>query len=203
MKLSHIAFAGLAVLSLTLTGCGQKPTPQNQSPVALLPTALPSPAPMMSEPLESSGVETTSVVAAADDMNVRDYHAYVKQRRGKPLLVNFWATNCGPCVQEMPQLVQVYEEYKGKVDFLAMSCDSFFGSERNVPGMMKKLGMTLPTRILTANDAGDAITSIDPHWMGALPRTIVYDIDGNIVDRLQGEQTRDSFTATLKKVLGS
>jgi thiol-disulfide isomerase/thioredoxin len=43
---------------------------------------------------------------------------------GKPLLVNFWATWCGPCREEFPDLVKIDSEYKGKIDFITVSLDS-------------------------------------------------------------------------------
>ena len=40
---------------------------------------------------------------------------------GKPLVINFWATWCGPCVAEMPQLSRLKEHYKDKVNFISIT----------------------------------------------------------------------------------
>jgi thiol-disulfide isomerase/thioredoxin len=42
---------------------------------------------------------------------------------GKPLLVNFWATWCGPCREEFPDLVKIDQEYRGRIDFVTISLD--------------------------------------------------------------------------------
>lgn len=41
--------------------------------------------------------------------------------RGKTVFVNFWATWCGPCMQEMPEMNKIYPDYKDKIEFFAVS----------------------------------------------------------------------------------
>ena len=43
--------------------------------------------------------------------------------RGKTVFVNFWATWCGPCMQEMPEMNKIYPDYKDKIEFFAVSID--------------------------------------------------------------------------------
>jgi thiol-disulfide isomerase/thioredoxin len=42
----------------------------------------------------------------------------LQDHRGKVILVNFWATWCGPCVQEVPELKELYNKYKNRADFI-------------------------------------------------------------------------------------
>ena len=44
------------------------------------------------------------------------------RKNNKPVFINFWATWCGPCVGELPDLQKVYDEYKDKVDFVFINC---------------------------------------------------------------------------------
>jgi thiol-disulfide isomerase/thioredoxin len=43
---------------------------------------------------------------------------------GKPMLINFWGTECGPCIAEMPDLNKLHEKYKDKINFLSIAGDS-------------------------------------------------------------------------------
>jgi thiol-disulfide isomerase/thioredoxin len=59
-------------------------------------------------------------IDALDDSNIKLSNEHFK---GKYLLIDFWATWCGPCVREMPHLHDAYEKYNGKIEFLSMSLD--------------------------------------------------------------------------------
>jgi len=53
------------------------------------------------------------------DMNGKEIHA--KKLLGKPTLINFWATYCGPCIAEMPQLSKLKQRYKDRMNFIAIT----------------------------------------------------------------------------------
>lgn len=103
----------------------------------------------------------------------------------------------------MPGIVKLYEQYgRGKVDFLAVSCDGLTGTAQDVPAVMRQLNMTLPTRILATDDQNAAIQAIDTEWNGALPMTFLYDAQGKKVHRLPGAQTPEAFEKALRDVMG-
>jgi len=61
----------------------------------------------------------------APDFTVKDsdHTVTLSEYRGKPVLLNFWATWCPPCVEEMPSLVQLQQKMKGKITVIAVSTD--------------------------------------------------------------------------------
>ena len=65
---------------------------------------------------------------------------YPKQSLGKPIFINFWATWCPPCIAEMPSIQNLYDKYKGKVDFYLVSNEEF----SVMKGHLKKKGFTMP-----------------------------------------------------------
>jgi cytochrome c biogenesis protein CcmG, thiol:disulfide interchange protein DsbE len=62
---------------------------------------------------------------AAPDFTIKDsdHTVTLSQYKGKPVLLNFWATWCPPCVEEMPSLVQLQQKMKGKITVIAVSTD--------------------------------------------------------------------------------
>ncbi len=74
----------------------------------------------------SRGTHPPNIGSAAPDFSVQDSDRKVSlaQLRGKIVVLNFWATWCPPCVDEMPSLVQMQQKMKGKgVEVLAVSVD--------------------------------------------------------------------------------
>jgi cytochrome c biogenesis protein CcmG, thiol:disulfide interchange protein DsbE len=69
--------------------------------------------------------EPATIGTTAPDFTVNDGHKTVtlSQLRGKPVLLNFWATWCPPCVQEVPSLVALQTQMGDKVTILAVSVD--------------------------------------------------------------------------------
>ena len=106
--------------------------------------------------------------------------------KGKPLLVNFWATWCEPCRQEFPELVEIDKKYDGKIDFIIISLDDPVEIDRDVPKFLKEMGSTMTSYLLRTDDETAVIGSISDSWQGGLPFTVLYDADGNIRHARQG-----------------
>ncbi len=73
-----------------------------------------------------SGGRPPRIGEAAPDFTITDAQRTValSQLRGKPVLLNFWASWCSPCVEEMPSLVQLQKQLGNKVTVLAISEDA-------------------------------------------------------------------------------
>jgi thiol-disulfide isomerase/thioredoxin len=121
---------------------------------------------------------------------------------GKPLLVNFWATWCGPCREEFPDLVKIDEEYRGRIDFITISLD--FAEELNtgVPKFLSEMKAEMPTYLLVSADENAIISSIAKDWNGALPSTILYDEEGEITYLRQGKVNPETLKGEIEKTLG-
>jgi cytochrome c biogenesis protein CcmG/thiol:disulfide interchange protein DsbE len=72
-----------------------------------------------------SGSRPPHIGSTAPDFTIKDSDKTVtlSKYEGKPILLNFWATWCPPCVEEMPSLVQLQQRLKGKVTVIAVSTD--------------------------------------------------------------------------------
>ena len=121
---------------------------------------------------------------------------------GKPLLVNFWATWCGPCREEFPDLVEIDDEYRGKVDFITVTLDSVEEKDTGVPQFLTEMNAEMPTYLLKSADENAMIPSVSKDWTGALPFTILYHQNGDVAYTRQGKVNPATLMSEIEKTLG-
>jgi len=122
--------------------------------------------------------------------------------RGHVVLVNFWATWCGPCVAEFPAIVKVSRQDKGLgLRTIVVSADMLKDRHTKVEPFLARQGATFPAYLEKSADPEDFINAFDPVWQGDLPRTLIYDRRGRLVRTLAGEQTAASLAAAVAPYL--
>jgi thiol-disulfide isomerase/thioredoxin len=123
--------------------------------------------------------------------------------RARPLLVNFWATWCGPCREEFPDLVKIRGQYdESRLDFVLVSLDDPVDLAKAVPEFLAEQRATeLTSYLLHATDESVAINLVDAGWSGELPATFLYDRAGNVVFRHKGRIKPDELRAALDAAL--
>ena len=96
----------------------------------------------------------------------------LKEQRGKVVLLNFWATWCGPCREEMPQLNKLYEKYRPSgFTLLGINVDE---DSRNAAGIADKLALKFPVLL----DADKQVSKL--YELSAMPSTVLVDRDGRV-----------------------
>ncbi|MBX3289000.1 MAG: TlpA family protein disulfide reductase [Acidobacteria bacterium] len=119
----------------------------------------------------------------------------------KPLLINFWATWCVPCVEEFPDLVKIDKEYKGKIDFITVTLDFEEELDAAVPKFLAEMKAEMPTFLLVTPDETAAIKSVSKDWQGGLPFTVLYRPNGEMVYSHQGVVKHAVLTGEIDKLL--
>lgn len=157
-------------------------------------------------PQKTVATKKTSSVPAANLPKVTQIDAVAMQnlfkREGenqKPLLVNFWATWCGPCVEEFPDLVKIDNDYKGKIDFITITLDDLEEINTGVPKFLGKMNAGMPTYLLKVADEGEAISSVYKDWGGGLPFTIFFDGKGAMIYNRQGKIVVNTLRSEIEK----
>lgn len=115
-------------------------------------------------------------------VNLNDY-------KGKPLVVNFWATWCGPCMQEIPDFDLVQSKYEGSVKFLMIYDES---SLANIQGFFKKYNYHLTFLQSQKGFKEMGIYSI--------PTTYFLDKNLNVIDSKSGSLDVNSLEAMIQKI---
>jgi thiol-disulfide isomerase/thioredoxin len=124
--------------------------------------------------------------------------------KGKPLLVNFWATWCDPCREEFPDLVKIDSEYRRLgLDFVTVSLDDPPDIKTKVPKFLQEMKATMPAYLLNVSDPEPAITAVDPKWQGDLPATILYTSGGQIAFKHFGRVNPGELRLAIEKLIGS
>jgi len=126
----------------------------------------------------------------------------ISQQRGRPLLVNFWATFCDPCRDEFPDLVKIDKDYRPQsLEFVTVSLDDITDITTGVPKFLNAMNATMPAYLLDVSDPEPAINFIDRRWRGDLPATYLYNDKGEVVYYHIGRVNPAELRAAIEKVV--
>lgn len=90
-------------------------------------------------------------------------------------VVNFWATWCKPCVEELPDIEKINNDYRDKkVKVLLVSLDDLKTLDTKVRPFVKNNAILSEVILLDDPYTSTWIPKVDPHWDGAIPATLVY-----------------------------
>jgi cytochrome c biogenesis protein CcmG/thiol:disulfide interchange protein DsbE len=113
------------------------------------------------------------------------------QLKGTPVVLNFWATWCGPCWEEHPVLV-ANAKMQPNVRFLGVV---FQDSEEKINNFLQQRGSSYPTVV---DDRGQTAMA---YGVGGVPETFFLDANGVIVAKFSGPMSSDILQENLRKVL--
>lgn len=112
--------------------------------------------------------------------------------KGKPLLINFWATWCPPCVEELPLLERFYLQNKAKsMQIVGLAADK----PEAVRTFLKKLPLTFPVGVIDLS--GIALSKSWGNLAGGLPFTVILAADGRVMQRKMGKLSEEDLKTWL------
>lgn|GEM_PF-1012774 len=127
-----------------------------------------------------SSVESASFEAAPiEAVRMGRLVEKLKASRGHITVLNVWATWCKPCLEEMPELVRFFREYRSKgVRFLSVSADHPDTLADRVRPYIEQQRIPFAVWVVGGESPDELVQAIDPRWQGSLPATFVFDASG-------------------------
>jgi thiol-disulfide isomerase/thioredoxin len=196
----------LTLALLAVSACGRGLSPRVDDPAAAAPAlaaaepaAAPKPPPSPPAPRAPA-----PAVGAAPGYTLMDLEAIERAVRGRghPLLVHFWASWCGPCLQELPLLDKFARDMKVRgVEVLSLSLDDAERAGGQVVKVLAARAPNLTRNIVQVQDTSSLINTIDPRWEGSIPAMFAYDAKGRLRDSLIGETTRRDLDVLVARAM--
>jgi thiol-disulfide isomerase/thioredoxin len=137
---------------------------------------------VVDRPVETEQVSTPKPmkVYIKDSMSVNAYdfaglEHFLHKDNDTTYVVNFWATWCVPCVEELPHFEKLTQEYENeKVKVLLVSLDMHKMIESKLLPFIKEKNLQSDVVVLRDPDADSWIPKVDSTWSGAIPATVIY-----------------------------
>jgi len=135
--------------------------------------------------LEEAKIDTEPVTV--QEASAADLKKLRANGTGKVLLVNFWATWCGPCLHEMPDLQDTWRMYRNRDFDLVTVAANMPDEKEGVLKALTKLHASTRNLIFGSTDTDAMQSAFEPSWQAGVPYTVVLSPEGKIVYQEQGE----------------
>ncbi len=164
-----------------------------------------APAPAAAQTTYKDNVSLAAGVAPASDRTAPDFSWYdsngqkisLSSLKGKTVLINFWATWCGPCKEELPDIEAVSKQYASKgLVVIGISEDRGDSLVDMVSSFARQHGLTYQI-VIDTNNIADSYGNIN-----AIPTSFIVNKDGKIVEKWVGLRDKKFFESTVRQHLG-
>lgn len=142
----------------------------------------------------------SGTVVQADDFNIYDSEmnkVKLSDYFGKPIIINFWASWCGPCKSELPAFNSLYEKYKDDVVFLMINLtDGQRDTESSIKKFVSDNGYNFPVYYDIEYDASNT------YGVRSIPQTVFINADGSLYDTRVGAMSEVVLENYIKQMIG-
>ena len=117
-------------------------------------------------------------------------------------VLNFWATWCGPCVEELPSFEKLNRKYAGqKVKVILISTDFKRNVEKGVKSFVQRKKLKSEVVFMDESNPNNYVNLVDTTWSGAIPATLIVSRRKNVAAFFEKQLTYKELRAVIKKAL--
>ena len=129
--------------------------------------------------------EWAELPVTLDEIDADGVRELIRNNSDKVRLINIWASWCGPCITEMPDLVIIDRMYRGRpFELVTVSADKM-DRKTEALRILKEKQASNRNYIFSKDNVYELIEAVDPEWQGALPYTLLIEPGGKIIYRKQ------------------
>ena len=187
MKRRTVIFGGAGLVAIATTAWCAWQSSSRRAPAANRAVGLPGTMPQKTEP-------NPRVLYEATFPDLTGSPVALKRLLGRPVVANFWATWCAPCVEEMPQLDALSKSLP-EIQFVGIGIDT----ASNISQFVTKIPVSYP--LYVAGHTGIALVRELGNAAGGLPFTVLLDAEGRIFDTILGKVSPEDLNAKIGRLV--
>ena len=187
MKRRTLIFGGAGLVAIATTAWFAWQSTSRRAPAANRAVGLPGAMPQKAEPNPRALYEATLPDLTGSPVALR-------QLLGRPVVANFWATWCAPCVEEMPHLDALSKSLPD-IQFVGIGIDT----ASNISQFITKIPVSYP--LYVAGHAGIALVRELGNAAGGLPFTVLLDAEGRIFDTILGQVSPEELNVKIGRLV--
>lgn len=138
-------------------------------------------------------------IATVSTIDQNGLQEIISTESEKIKVINFWATWCAPCIEELPYFEEIGTSYKDQVNVILISLDQANTLEKAVQPFVKKNKIKSKVLLLDDPYAAEWIPMVDTHWDGAIPVTLI--ISKNEKQFYNKALTQEELTKAINQFL--
>jgi len=143
-------------------------------------------------------VATANAAEPLTSVDAAGLRAELDALNGRVILVNFWATWCRSCLEEIPALMELDAEFREKgFSLVAVSLDEPGSGDTLVRPFMDKWFPGFTSYLSVERDMDDMVSVVDPAWDEILPTSYLIARDGSVTESIQGKNSVEEFTVKI------
>ena len=134
-------------------------------------------------------------------IKIEELNTYI-DKADHPLIINFWATWCQPCIAEIPHLQQAAQQYKDSgLELIMVSLDFPEAFPKDITAFIKSKNLIGTFFWLDETNADHFCPVIDEAWQGSIPATLLLNAKNNYRKFFERKITPDELGTTLREML--